>query len=224
MFERVARLTRYHRLALDCGTGSGQAALGLIEHYERVIAIDPSSEQLSRARTHGRIEYLLAKAEDTALPDHSVDLVVSAQGLHWFDTRKFFLEAKRVLSSGGAIAIWGYGDPVLESDALNAILHEFNRGLLEKYWFPERQLLLDGYRTVEFPFREVEMPRLVLEKRWTLEELAGYIRSWSAVGRYSEAMRTDAVADLQNDLAAVWGEPQMPRLVQWPLHIRAGYP
>ncbi|HYG65995.1 MAG TPA: SAM-dependent methyltransferase, partial [Thermoanaerobaculia bacterium] len=41
LFERVAALPRHRRLAWDCGTGSGQAAVGLAEHFERVIATDP---------------------------------------------------------------------------------------------------------------------------------------------------------------------------------------
>ena len=37
----MAALTREHRAVVDCGTGNGQAAVGLTKHFQRVIATDP---------------------------------------------------------------------------------------------------------------------------------------------------------------------------------------
>jgi SAM-dependent methyltransferase len=222
LFTLLAGLTREHRLALDCGTGNGQAALGLVNHFDRVVATDPSLEQISRATLHRQIEYRVAPADSSGLPDASVDLVTAAQALHWFDAPAFFREAQRVLNSGGAIAVWGYGDPILDSETLDRTLHAFNRGTLERYWFPERQLLLDGYRTIPFPFDEVALPAVELEMRWTLPELAGYLRTWSATARYAAEHGFDPVIDIEKSLSAGWGDPRKPRLVRWPLHIRAG--
>jgi ubiquinone/menaquinone biosynthesis C-methylase UbiE len=115
LFEFVAGLTHRHRVALDCGTGNGQAAVGLVPHFDRVIAIDPSAEQLRNATRHERIEYRVASADSSGLPARSVDLVTAAQALHWFDAKAFFAEAKRVLVKDGAIAVWGYGDPILDT-------------------------------------------------------------------------------------------------------------
>ncbi len=65
-------------------TGSGQAATELASRYSHVIAQDASDEQLAAAeRTNPRVEYQRATAEDTRLPDASVDLVTVAQALHW---------------------------------------------------------------------------------------------------------------------------------------------
>ena len=55
LFAQLAGLTREHRAAVDCGTGNGQAALGLTKHFRRVIATDPSEAQISSrhsARAH----------------------------------------------------------------------------------------------------------------------------------------------------------------------------
>jgi ubiquinone/menaquinone biosynthesis C-methylase UbiE len=215
-------MTRQRRLALDCGTGNGQAAVGLAKHFERVIATDPSEEQISRATPHERIEYRVARAESSGLPAGSVDFVTAAQAVHWFDHRAFFAEAQRVLTGGGAIAVWGYGDPILDNESLHRTLHEFNRGTLEPYWFPERQLLLDGYRTIPFPFDEVPLPTIEMEMLWTLAELAGYLRTWSSTARYAAAHGFDPVPAVEQALALDWGDPTKPRVVRWPLLIRAG--
>ena len=222
LFRELARLTSGHLLALDCGTGNGQAAIGLAQHFARVVATDPSEEQLSFAARNPRVEYRRARAESSGLNDASVDLVTAAQAAHWFDLPAFYDEAKRVLAPDGAIAVWGYGDPILDTSLLHSTLHAFNRGLLESYWPPERQMLLDGYRTMPFPFDEIDFPRLMLEMRWTLPELAGYLRSWSATNRYVAEQGADPVADVEKALSREWGNHEQARLVRWPLYVRAG--
>jgi ubiquinone/menaquinone biosynthesis C-methylase UbiE len=210
-------------VALDCATGNGQAARGLAAWFDRVIATDASAEQISMAQPHEKIEYRVAPAESSGLPAHSIDLVTVAQGLHWLDPAAFFHETKRVLAPGGAIAIWGYGDPVLDTPDLDAILHHFNRVTIEDYWLPERQLLLDGYRTIEFPFREINTPQFTLSRDLTLAELMGYVRSWSATSRFVAENGTAEVEKVEAELARCWGEPDRRRRVEAPLHIRAGH-
>ncbi len=222
LFEFVAGLTHKHRVALDCGTGNGQAAVGLVPHFDLVIATDPSAEQLSNATRHERIEYRVARAESSGLAARSVDLITAAQALHWFDVKSFFAEAKRVLVKDGAIAVWGYGDPILDSATLNKTLHAFNHDMLEPYWFPERKLVLDGYRDISFPFDEVTVPRLELAVRWNLAAFAGYLRTWSSTARYVAEHGVDPVIAVESSLAADWGDPSAQRGVRWPLHIRAG--
>ena len=222
LFDFVAGLTSEHGLALDCGTGNGQAAIGLAPRFEKVLATDPSGGQIQHATLRANIEYRVARAESSGLPAHSVNLVTAAQALHWFRTQAFFDEAKRVLAADGAIAVWGYGDPILDTKPLHDTLHAFNRGLLEDFWPPERKLLLTGYREVPFPFDEVETPRFELEMDWSLPELAGYLRTWSATARYVMERATDPVTDIERSLARDWGDPETPRVIRWPLYIRAG--
>ncbi len=149
-------------------------------------------------------------------------LVTAAQALHWFRPQAFFTEAKRVLVANGAIAVWGYGDPILDTKPLHETLHAFNRGLLEEYWPPERKLLLNGFREVPFPFDEVETPHLELRMHWSLPELAGYLRTWSATARYVMERGTDPVTEVERSLSRDWGDPATPRVIRWPLYIRAG--
>jgi SAM-dependent methyltransferase len=222
LIDTIARLPAGHRLALDCGTGSGQAAVGLARHFDRVVATDSSREQLRHAISHAKIDYRCAAAEESGLPDRSVDLVTAAQSLHWLDIDAFFNEARRVLVADGAIAVWGYGDPILDLPSLQATLHEFNRGTLERYWPPERSVLLAGYGTIEFPFEEIRIPPFTLEVRWSLWQLTGFLRSWSATSRYVAQHRRDPVTAVERALGKEWGNPDEARVVRWPIHLRAG--
>jgi SAM-dependent methyltransferase len=222
LFDFVAGLPARKSRAWDCATGSGQAALQLARHFDEVIATDASPAQISQAEPHEKISYRVAPAEASGLAAGSVDLLTVAQALHWFDLDDFYAEAHRVLASDGAIAVWGYGDPVMDDPEIESIVHAFNRGTIENYWPPNRDLLLDSYRTLEFPFREIETPSFQLEKSWTLGQLAGYFRTWSATNAFIAGQGFDPVVAVERQLAEKWGSPETQRLVTWPLHLRAG--
>jgi hypothetical protein len=221
LFVFVAGLARHHDVAWDCATGNGQAATGLARHFNRVIATDASEKQIAMAVPEPSIEYRTATAYESGLPDKSVNLVTVAQAIHWLDHAKFYDEAKRVMQDDAAIAIWGYGDPLIDDPALDAIVRAYNRGTIESYWKPERDLILAELKTIPFPFREVVAPALMLEQQWTLAELAGYLRTWSATAAYAAAIGDDPVVPVEAALARLWGTGK--HRVTWPLYIRAGY-
>lgn len=223
MFEFVSGLPRRRRVAWDCATGNGQAARGLAQFFERVVATDASPEQLSHAEPRPGIEYRVASAEASGIADSSIDLVTAAQAMHWFAPDAFFGEARRVMAPGAAIAIWGYGDPILDTPELQRILHAYNRGTIEPYWLPERQLLLDGYSTIPFPFDEIATPEFRLVRDLSLPTLMGYVRSWSATARYVAERGTDALDRLESDLRTGWGDQLHPRRVEAPIFLRAGF-
>lgn len=223
LFEWVSGIVSNHNSVWDCGTGSGQAAKGLARYFDRVMATDASAEQIANAEPDPKIEFRVADSSSSDLPDQSVDMVTVAQALHWFDLDPFYAEAKRVVRPGGAVVIWGYGDPVLETAPLQEILHAFNRGTIEEFWMPERRILLERYEKVAFPFREIETPQMDLEREWNLSELTGYLRTWSATANYLKQTRVDPIPEVESKLAEHWGENERRRLIRWPLHIRAGY-
>jgi SAM-dependent methyltransferase len=221
LFDWLASLAPDRELAWDCATGNGQAAVPLAARFARVIATDASAGQLAHARRHPRVEYRVARAEASGLADASIALVTVGQALHWLDHPRFFAEAARVARPGGIVAAWCYNVLAIEP-ALDAIVRDFYRGTLADWWTPERALVDDGYRSVAFPFAEVTAPPFAMESEWTLPDLLGYFRSWSAVTRYMAAGRGDPVAELEPRLARAWGEPLSRRRVRWPLSVRAG--
>lgn len=221
LFEFLARVAPARDSVWDAGTGSGQAAVGLARHFTRVIATDPSPQQIEQAEPTENVEYRVASAEASGLAAQSMDLVTAAQALHWFDPPRFWAEARRVLRARGVIAVWTY-DLLEIAPAIDAQIQRFYRDVVGPFWPPERRMVEQRYRNIEFPFDEFTAPNFAIERHMTLDDVSGYIRTWSATRAYVEHHGRDPVEPLHTELARVWGEPQEPRLVRWPISTRVG--
>jgi SAM-dependent methyltransferase len=219
LFYWLAEVAPGRRLAWDCATGNGQAAIGLAGHFARVVATDASAAQIEVATPSPRIEYRIAPAEASGLPEQSCDLVAVAQALHWFDRPAFFAEARRVLVPGGVLAIWGYLRLRTGEVALDRELDRFHEEVVGPYWPPGRELIENGYRDVDFPFEALVAPPFAIAASLSLDALAGYFDSWSATDRYRRAVGSDPVPEFVAGLASAWGAE---RPVRWPIALRAG--
>ena len=221
LYDTILAHTPGRSLAWDCATGNGQAARDLARHFRRVVATDASAEQIAQAEALPNVEYRVAPAEASGLPDGVADLVTVAQALHWLDLEPFYAEVRRVGAPAGTIAVWFYGSCSLPPE-LQDLVTEFEYGLLAAYWPANRRFIVDGYRTLAFPFDEIPMPSFELRVNWTLGQLGGYLRSWSAVARYRRDLGEDPVAPLLERLQNRWGAPERTREVVWPLGLRLG--
>lgn len=99
-------------VAVDVGAGTGQATIPLSKLFHKVVAIEPSEGQFANITAQApNIELRLAAAEqvDSVLDSQSVDLLVVAQAIHWFNQEQFWPAVARVLKPGGTVAYWGYG-------------------------------------------------------------------------------------------------------------------
>ena len=221
MFHHLAELAPARSHAWDCGTGSGQAALSLAECFDAVLASDPSMQQIRHAGLHPRIYYHVATAENSCLADRRIDLVMAAQALHWFDVDSFYTEVQRVLKRNGVLAVSCYQlfriDPEIDHH-----IDAFYKTTIGPYWPAERKYVDTGYSTLPFPFEELEVPEFSIQHHWDLTEVAAYIRSWSATGRYINEHGKDPVTPLLDRLSTVWGHASRHRLVVWPLKLRVG--
>ena len=220
LIRYVASLAPDRRFAIDCATGNGQAAVVLAEHFETVLAVDGSRNQLARAQAHGRVHYAASLAERLPLRDRSVSLIAAAQAAHWFDFDRFHAECRRVLVPGGVVALWTY-EKFRVAPRVDAVIDQFYSAVVGPYWPPERRFVEQGYRTLPFPWREESAPPFALETDWDLQQVLGYLSTWSAVQRYKDQRGEDPLPALAPRLAAEWPDGGERRL-RWPIHLRIG--
>lgn len=207
--------------AWDCGTGNGQVAVLLAEHFEQVYATDISEKQLAEAPQHPKIRYAVEAAEQCSAPAHSFDLIVVAQAIHWFDFDRFYAVVRRVLTPGGVLAVIGYGLFETGDAAVDALIRQFYTEIVGPYWDPERRYIDEAYRTIPFPFREMDLPPFTMNYRWSVAELLGYLGTWSAVQHYRRAKGQDPVEWIAEPLRQNWGTDQ-EHDIRFPLLCRAG--
>ncbi len=219
LFAWLAAQAPSQSVAVDVGTGSGQAAHALAEHFDQVLAVDPSQRQLDKAMPHPRVRYSCAPAEATGLPAHAADLMIAAQAFHWFKHEAFFQEVRRVVKPGGVLAVWTYALSTVTPE-VDAVVYELYEPMLGRYWEPERKLVEEGYASVTVPFTPLVVPPFPMRSSWTLEQLVGYLRTWSPLPRYMRDHGHDPFDVILPKLERAWGAVTT-RDVVWPLAIRA---
>jgi SAM-dependent methyltransferase len=220
LFAWLADIAPTRHLAWDCAAGNGQAAIPLAELFEQVVATDASTEHIRQLPAHPRIRRYAAPAEASGLETGVVDLVTVAQALHWLTLPAFWDEARRVLRAGGIIAVWTYGNQRLDHPAIDRQMESFYQSVVGPYWPPERRLVETGYRTIDFPFAELESPTFDMSLAWPLPAFLAYVRTWSATNRFVKERGFDPVVELGRELKALWGVEV--RRVRWPLSLRVG--
>ncbi|MEH6764749.1 MAG: class I SAM-dependent methyltransferase [Aequorivita antarctica] len=221
LFEYLSKISIDHHLAWDCATGNGQSAIGLVDYFEKVYATDPSEQQISNAASHPKITYKIEKAESSSLKNHSVDLITVAQALHWFDFEKFYAEVNRVLKPEGIIAVWTYSLPKISPEIDKIVLH-FHDNIVSEFWQRENQFVSEEYKTIPFPFKEIETRSFKFQKKITLEDLKGLLLSWSATQRYKDKNEVNPLLKIENHLQNFWHKPKATKLATWNIFIKVG--
>lgn len=220
--DYLAGLVPRRGLAWECGCGSGQLTLLLAGRFDRVIATDASADQLAHAPAQPKVEYRCATAESSGLPDGVADLAISAQAAHWFDLPAYYAEVRRVARPGAIVAMVTYGLTVIDQK-IDAVVGHFYANVVGPYWPPERIHVEQGYRSLPFPFEELEAPPLELRAEWPLAGLIGYIETWSAVRAMAKAEGRARIESFRGELADAWGPEANVRTIRWPLSLRVGW-
>ncbi|PZV17966.1 MAG: SAM-dependent methyltransferase [Leptolyngbya sp.] len=108
----LAGLGKPHQLvAADIGAGTGIASRLLAEQGIQVWAIEPNAAMREAAAFHANVTFQAVAAEQTQLPNASVDLVTCFQAFHWFDPAVCLPEFHRILKPSGRLAlVWNTRD------------------------------------------------------------------------------------------------------------------
>jgi hypothetical protein len=149
-----------------------------------------------------------------------VDLITVGTAVHWFDFDPFYTEVRRVGKANGIIAVWTYSFPII-TPAVDHWLEHFYWVTLKGFW-PERiHYLEERYKTLPFPFEEIQPPAFEMEASWGLDNLIGFLASWSAVRKLVEAQGGAIFEEQSRELERAWGTKAQKK-IRWPLHFRIG--
>lgn len=94
----------------DIGSGTGFSAEPFLESGRQVIGIEPNRAMREAAEElladHPGFVSIDGTAEETGLPDRSVDLVIAGQAFHWFDVTRAREEFRRILRPPFPVALF----------------------------------------------------------------------------------------------------------------------
>ena len=131
------------RALLDAGCGPGKITLGMLDHLDRIDAIDPSQEMLKVARSSPkggdpRIRWMCTRAEDAELRG-PYGLIVAGASIHWMDLDRVLPKFGAALSKGAVLAVLDGDapiDPPWEADATRFMLDFLERreGKRPEWW------------------------------------------------------------------------------------------
>jgi SAM-dependent methyltransferase len=196
LYDFILQIVNNRGAALDCGTGNGQCAGVLADHFDEVSATDISKNQINRAIQKSNLHYYVCNAEHTPFGGDVFDLVTVATAMHWFRFGEFFKEIRRVGKNGCVFACWAYNIVTTENPDLNKMIDDFYRHTIHDYWDVERKHVDTEYRNIPFPFDEIPNPGFATNVDWDFTELEGYLNTWSAVQHYLSSHSENPVTEL----------------------------
>ena len=186
--------------------------------FDRVIATDASEKQIANAQSHEIVEYRVAPAENSGIGSKTIDLIMIAQALHWFDLDRFYAEARRVLKPHGVLAASAYNLLHIEP-AIDEVVNRYYYEVVGPFWPPERKLV-EQFADLPFPFHKVDAPTFEMTAQWNLDHLLGYLQTWSSTQRFIAVKGSDPLEQIIDELRSAWGDSYQTRKVVWPLTLR----
>jgi len=191
---------------VDLGTGTGTIARGFAVRGANVIGIDPSVSLVEQAKqldqaAQVQTEYRIATAENTGLPDASVDVVTAGQCWHWFDRPRAVQEVARILRDDGYIAIAHFDWIPLKGNVAEA-----TEKLIESHnpawkWGGSTGLYPQWLKDIaEGGFREIQTFSYDVFVPYTHEDWRGRIRASAGVGA---SLTAEKVEIFDQELAAL---------------------
>ncbi|HLG75127.1 MAG TPA: class I SAM-dependent methyltransferase [Ktedonobacteraceae bacterium] len=221
----VGLITDRPRAVLDVGAGSGDIARHLIEHVERIDAVDFSQSMIERGRqlprgNHPNLHWIYGKVEDAPLsPPYA--LITAGSSIHWPEWDIAFPRFRSMLTPNGYLAlIYRRALPMPWDDELRALREQFSArrghrpdsvaGDLEQRGFFRR---LGEQKTDPVPFKQ------------TIDDFIDGLHSRSACSRermgpqqaaeFDQQLRTllfryhpDGRLPLQIVGTVTWGKPE----------------
>lgn len=220
LFDWIALKSYKTDIALDVGTGSGQAALSLADRFIKVYATDIDQAQIAQAPRRLNITYMQSQAHETGLAQQSVDVITVATALHWFDIDLFWTEVGRIARPGGLFCAWTYHRAKVDEETDEYLMKPMLE-ILKPYWSDGNRLSWRGYTKVELnmPFDTISAPDFACDLNWNSKQIVSYLRSWSAHKRARLDGHSEILAKIEKEAISSLGDTF--RAFTLPLNILA---
>jgi SAM-dependent methyltransferase len=169
--QRELRVRPEHVIA-DIGSGTGISSELFLANGNQVIGIEPNREmraagdQLLKPK-YSKFRSVDGSAENTTLPDQSVDFIIAGQAFHWFDPDAAREEFKRILKPDGWVVLM-WNDRWIRESSFSAdyerIVDSFNTDVTHVHHSNVtkkddaatiRAFFTEGFQRVEFPNQQV---------------------------------------------------------------------
>ncbi|KAA9035890.1 class I SAM-dependent methyltransferase [Ginsengibacter hankyongi] len=95
----------------DIGSGTGISSALFVNNGNKVLAVEPNREMREAAEliylNNSNFTSINGTAQQTSLPQHSIDIIFCAQAFHWFNTTETKIEFSRILQpNGDMVFVW----------------------------------------------------------------------------------------------------------------------
>ena len=181
------------RDVLDLAAGTGKLTRQLVPFGAHIVAVEPiDAMRAELERAVPGVEALAGTAEAIPLADGSVDAVTCAQAFHWFRADEAVPEIRRILRTGGGLALlWNGRD-----------LEDPKHARVDELLAPHRSEFPSG----EDRWRELLGPLEARTWRYseslTRDEYVDRVASQSCVGAMAPAQRLEFLNEVRDVLSS----------------------
>jgi SAM-dependent methyltransferase len=188
---------------LDLAAGTGKLTRELVPRFASVIAVEPLDRMRAvLAQVVPEARALAGTAEAIPVEDASVDAVVVAEAIHWFDAETAVAEMARVLRPGRGVAVlYNRSD---RAHALAAWQRELHAAF-DAHRLPpddvDPQDVGPWTRALAAHFGEPAEDRFDHTQVLDVDGLLAQYASFSAIGGLTPARREAALAEIRSILA-----------------------
>jgi SAM-dependent methyltransferase len=185
-------------LVADIASGTGLFTRLLLENGNRVIGVEPNADMRRAGEEYlsrfSNFVSVIGTAEDTTLPNHSLDFVTAAQAAHWFDRDKSLAEFRRILKPGGYLVLL-WNDRLVDAPGFN---HDYEELVLQygtDYAEVKRRDAAVAHFFRDIPCRKRAFPN---HQHMDFESLKGRLLSSSYIPQPDQPAYESMIADLKS--------------------------
>ncbi len=189
----------------DLGSGTGFLTELFLSSGNRTYAVEPNQAMREAGeallRSDPNFTSVSSTAEETTLPDASVELITAGQAFHWFDRPRAKAEFRRILRPGGwVVLVWN--ERILEGSPFMQAYETLVTGLDSDYAEINHKRMDDAVLREFFAPSEYQYAACPNPQAVDLEGLLGRFSSSSYAPEPGQPQYESAVAELKRIFAA----------------------